>query len=221
MSRLLAVSETTGQRATATQTLARAIARRLDDRVLLVISAVALLVSLALPYWHMTLLAPQYPGGLKLAIYLGPKGLTGDVAEIDGLNHYIGMMKLESAAPLERSIAPFGILALAGLSVVAAVVRRRWTVLLVVPVVLFPFVFLADLAYWLWYFGHHLDPSAALSSAIRPFTPPVLGTGRVGQFSVVASFGVGLYLAFLAALAAAMAGVRRWCGDRNARTELG
>ena len=31
--------------------------------------------------------------------------LTGDVSEVDGLNHYIGMMKLNDAAAIERQIA--------------------------------------------------------------------------------------------------------------------
>ncbi|GBD16822.1 hypothetical protein HRbin26_01730 [bacterium HR26] len=198
----------------------RAVLSRLNDRILFALAAVALLVSLALPYWEMTLLAPQYPGGLKVAIYLGPRGLAGDVAEVNGLNHYIGMMKLEEAATFERAIAPFGIVALAAVAALAAAVRRRWTALLSVLVVLFPLIFLADLAYWLWYFGHHLDPTAALSSAIKPFTPPVLGTGRVGQFSVIARFGPGLYLAFAAALASALAIARRWQPSQR-RVEVG
>lgn len=188
----------------------RARLRVLNDRTLFALAALALLVSLALPYWHVTLVAPQYPGGLRVAIYLGPQGLAGDVAEVDGLNHYIGMKKLEEAATLERAIAPYGVVALAAAAALAAAVRRRWTALLALPIVLFPAIFLADLAYWLWYFGHHLDPTAALSSAIKPFTPPVLGTGRIGQFAAIARFGAGLYLAFAAALASAAALALRW-----------
>ncbi|MCX2728198.1 cytochrome C [Thermomicrobium sp. 4228-Ro] len=179
------------------QALVTAISR-IDDRVPFLVAAVALAASLALPYWHMTLLAPQYPGGLRVWIYLTK--LAGDVQEVNGLNHYIGMMKLEEAATFERAIAPYGVAALAALALLAAVVRRRWTAWLSLLVVVFPLIFIADLQYWLWYFGHHLDPHAALSSAIKPFTPPVLGTGRVGQFVVETRFGSGLYLAVLAAL---------------------
>ncbi|MCX7623454.1 MAG: cytochrome C [Thermomicrobium sp.] len=180
--------------------LAGALVARLGDRLPFLVAAVALALSLALPYWHMTLRAPQYPGGLRVVIYL--THLAGDVQEVNGLNHYIGMMKLEEAAVFERAIAPYGVAGLALLALLAGIVRRRWTALLALLVVVFPLVFVADLQYWLWYFGHHLDPHAALSSAIRPFTPPALGTGRVGQFVVEARFGPGLYLAFLAALSA-------------------
>lgn len=177
-----------------------AVLARIGDRVPFFLAAIMLGASLALPYWHMTLLAPQYPGGLRVVIYLTK--LAGDVQEVNGLNHYIGMMKLEEAATFERAIAPYGVAALALLALLAGLLRRRWTALLATLVVSFPIIFVADLQYWLWYFGHNLDPHAALSSAIKPFTPPVLGTGRVGQFVVETRFGSGLYLAILAALSA-------------------
>src|SRR5438094_862566 len=59
------------------------------------------------PWWHFTLFAPQYPKGLELVV--GLKGLTGDVHEIDMLNHYIGMAHLEDAAELERRLATYGV----------------------------------------------------------------------------------------------------------------
>lgn len=177
-----------------------AVLTRIGDRVPFFLAAIMLGASLALPYWHMTLLAPQYPGGLRVVVYLTK--LAGDVQEVNGLNHYIGMMKLEEAAIFERAIAPYGVAALALLALLAGLLRRRWTALLATLVVIFPVIFVADLQYWLWYFGHNLDPHAALSSAIKPFTPPVLGTGRVGQFVVETRFGSGLYLALLAALSA-------------------
>ena len=40
--------------------------------------------------------------------------------------------------------------------------------------------------------------SVALGGAIKPFTPPVLGEGKVGQFGTVAHFELGIYLAFVA-----------------------
>jgi hypothetical protein len=57
-----------------------------------------------------------------------------------------------------------------------------------------------DLFAWLYYAGHSLDPTAALSSSIKPFTPRLLGEGDIGQFSTVASFGLGFYLALIAVL---------------------
>jgi copper chaperone NosL len=200
---------------------ASGLSRWLNDRLPFGLAAVALLASLLLPYWSMTLRAPQYPGGLRVAIYLGPQGLVGDVAEVNGLNHYIGMMPLEDAARLERAVAPYGVAALALAAAMAALIRRRWMTVLSLGIVAFPVIFLADLAYWLWYYGNHLDPTAPLRGAIRPFTPPVLGVGRVGQFVVVADFGPGLYLAFTAALLAAAGAVLRWRTLSQARKPAG
>lgn len=169
------------------------------------LGAALLVVSIAFPYWNMTLLAPQYPGGLYVRIFVNR--MTGDddpvldeVREIDGLNHYIGMRPLGEAAQFERSIAIPVIVIFVGMLVVAAVWRRRWSWLLAVPPLLFPVVFLADMAYWLNEFGQNLDPYAPLSSAIQPFTPPLLGEGVVGQFRTLAALDVGWYLAAGASL---------------------
>ncbi|MEZ6235160.1 MAG: hypothetical protein R3B68_13310 [Phycisphaerales bacterium] len=165
---------------------------------------VAILVSMFLPYWTMVLEAPQYPDGLHVQAYVNH--LTGDVAEIDGLNHYIGMRPLEDAAQLERSISVYLLIAVVLLVEGAMHIHSKWAVLLVVPVIVFPPFFLIDLHLWLDHFGNNLDPAAPLSSAIKPFTPPVLGTGVIGQFKTHASAGPGLWLA-VGASACSIAGL--------------
>lgn len=182
---------------------AAATARR-RTTFLLALAAVLLSLAQALPFWSLTLHAPQYPGGLEATIYT--QQLVGDVAEIDGLNHYIGMMKLGNAARLERRLAPLAVPILALLALLAAFTGRRWSVLLALPLVLFPAVFAIDLYYWLYRAGHELASNAALRSSIRPFTPTILGEGIVGQFSTTASFELGFYLS-VAASVAAIAGI--------------
>ena len=162
------------------------------------LATVLLVVSIVLPYWHMKLLAPQYPGGLHLFAYI--YRLTGDVAEIDGLNHYIGMRPLGEAAHLERSLSIAGTAAIALLVLAAVYVHNRYAALLAIPALLYPAVFLGDLYYWLRTFGLNLDPHAALSSSVEPFVPTLLGTGRIGQFATQATPGPGLYLAAVASV---------------------
>jgi len=60
--------------------------------VMMLLAAVLLVVSIFMPYWKMTLHAPQYPKGLSVQTYVNR--MVGDVKEIDGLNHYIGMRPL-------------------------------------------------------------------------------------------------------------------------------
>lgn len=156
-------------------------------------AAVLLLVSMATPYWRMTLHAPQYPKGLHLQAYL--TRLDGDVREIDGLNHYIGMRPLGEAAALERSLSLMAVGVLVLLVVAAIFVHTKWAALLALPALAFPAGFLLDLYLWMRHFGLNLDPRAPLSAAIKPFVPPVLGEGVVGQFRTVAWPDVGLILA--------------------------
>lgn len=165
---------------------------------LLLVARVLLLVSLFLPYWHMELQAPQYPDGLHMTAYLN--SLTGDVAEIDGLNHYIGMRSLYEAAEVERMVGVFVMIAFVVMLELAAYIHTRWAVLLVAPVVFFPIVFLVDLQLWMRHFGLNLDPQAPLSNAVKPFVPTALGKGGIGQFVTIATPGMGLYLACLASL---------------------
>jgi hypothetical protein len=164
----------------------------------LLLARIALLASLFLPYWRMTLKAPQYPHGLHVQAYLDR--LEGDVAEIDSLNHYIGMRPLGEAAQFERTMAIAATVALVLLIEGAMLIHNRWAALLALPAVLFPGLFLVDLYYWMNRFGHELNPHAPLSTSIKPFTPPILGTGKVGQFSTIASAGPGLILAAAAAV---------------------
>ncbi|MBE0689483.1 MAG: cytochrome C [Anaerolineae bacterium] len=172
---------------------------------LLLIAAVLVAASIALPYWGLVLEAPQYPGGLQMRVFVNY--MTGDedpsldeVREIDGLNHYIGMKSLYEAAAFERSIAIPGVIIMIVALGIVAVLRRRWVWALALPAIAFPFIFLGDLAYWMNNYGQNLDPYAPLSSAIQPFTPPIIGEGVIGQFKTVAYVDTGWYLAVAAAV---------------------
>jgi hypothetical protein len=161
-------------------------------------AAVLIVISIFLPYWSLVLHAPQYPKGLIINAYVNH--LEGDVREIDGLNHYIGMRPLGEAAQFERSISIFAIGAL-GLLVLAAIfIHSPWAALLSLPAVCLPLVFLADLYFWLSRFGQNLDPHAALSNSVAPFTPTILGEGVIGQFRTVAYADFGLLIASAASL---------------------
>ncbi|MCK6629422.1 MAG: cytochrome C [Anaerolineae bacterium] len=162
-------------------------------------SAAALIVaSIFFPYWSLVLHAPQYPKGLVVNAYISR--LEGDVREIDSLNHYIGMRPLGDAAQLEKSISVFALIALAFLVTAAIFIHSPWAILLSLPAVLLPAVFLGDLFFWLNHFGQNLDPHAALSNSVKPFTPTLLGRGVIGQFSTDAYADIGLLMATAASI---------------------
>jgi hypothetical protein len=145
-------------------------------------------------WWRFWLYAPQYPKGLQLDIAL--TGMSGDVHEIDLLNHYIGMKHLEDAAPLERHYAAYGIALVGVLTVGLALASgKKLNKLVAIPALMLPIVFLADSIYWLASYGHQLDPHAPLK--IRPFTPEMFGNGTIGQFDTYATPALGFWLAIV------------------------
>ena len=158
--------------------------------------------SFFVPWWQFWLYAPQYPKGLSLVISLS--GMGGDVSEIDLLNHYIGMKHLSGAAPIERHLAGYGVAAIAVLTLtLLAVSGRKLNKLVAIPAIAFPLVFLADSFYWLYSFGHQLDPHAPLR--IGTFTPQMFGNGQIGQFETFARPGVGFWLAIAGVACAVLA----------------
>jgi hypothetical protein len=166
--------------------------------ILFLIAALLLIASIFLPYWKMTLQAPQYPKGLSITAYINK--LTGDVGELDGLNHYIGMRPLAEAAQLERSLSIAAVSVLSLLLVAAIFIHSKYTVLLALPAILYPFIFLGDMYFWLRNFGLNLDPTAPFSNSIKPFVPPILGVGKLAQFVTIAEVQSGFYLALTASI---------------------
>ncbi len=159
-------------------------------------ASVLLAVSVLLPYWRLNLAAPQYPDGLTVNVFVNR--MEGDVRELEGLNHYVGLPGFDEGAQAERQIAVAGIAAMVGLLVAGILIHNRWVLAFTVPALVFPLVFLADLQYWLWRYGHDLDPAAPFADAVGEFTPPVLGPAEIAQFDTVALPHVGLIFAFAA-----------------------
>lgn len=167
------------------------------------LAVVLWVVSFLRPWWQFYLFAPQYPDGLVLDISL--TGLGGDAREINMLNHYIGMKGLDEAAALERHLAVYGVALVALVTTALSfVVGRSWNWLMAMPGLLFPLGFVLDSMWWLYHFGHTLDPRAPLR--VPMFTPQFLGWGKIGQFETYAIplSGFWLSLAALGAVVVAM-----------------
>ncbi|HVR30024.1 MAG TPA: nitrous oxide reductase family maturation protein NosD [Thermoanaerobaculia bacterium] len=145
------------------------------------------------PIWRMKLRAPQYPKGLELVAY-GTR-IEGDLREINIINHYVGMEKIESAPAPEMRLYPVAVWALILLCVVAPL-HRRLAWLAAAATLALPIAILADLQWWLHRFGRNLDPGAPFR--LEPFTPLALGASKIGQFETSATLSWGL-LAMIAA----------------------
>lgn len=163
------------------------------------VAAILLALAMGLPLWTMTLLAPQYPGGLHMTAY-GDR-FAGDVREINILNHYIGMEPIEEANVLEFTLfRPAMLLTIAAVLVLGIIPLPHWLkVAEGFAIWLLPLGFIADLQWWLYRYGHSMDPLAPLR--LEPFTPRVFGTTKVMNFHNEADFAIGFWLLVGAALA--------------------
>ncbi|MBK7581540.1 MAG: cytochrome C [Myxococcales bacterium] len=175
--------------------------------IVLALAAVGLQVSsLSQPWWWIKLYAPQYPKGLQIIVSL--TGVSGDAKEVDILNHYIGMASLTQAAPTERQLAGYGIAVLA-VAVVALtlIAGKKLGRLLAAVGFVFPFAFIADSYYWMYRFGHSLNPEAPIR--LPSFTPQLFGNGKIGQFMTFAQPTTGFWMAVAAFVLLAGAAVLR------------
>jgi hypothetical protein len=153
-------------------------------RLLLLLAIPVLLTGSLLPLWRISLVAPQYAEGLTLDMYsyqivAGNGGQ--DLAEINTLNHYIGMKPIAEADFLEMKLLPFAVGVFALLALRAAAVGRIITLVdLSVLFVYFGAFSLGSFAYRLYTYGHHLDPKAPMT--IEPFMPVVIGSQQIANF---------------------------------------
>lgn len=171
----------------------------------LLLLVIPLLLGFAAPLWHMNMIAPQYPEGLGLSIYAYTVG--GDVAEVNTLNHYIGMAKIDRAALSDLDWIPFALGALALLTLrVAAVGDLRSLIDLLVLFGYFSAFSMARFYYKLYVFGHNLNPKAPIK--MTPFTPPVLGTEQIANFTATSFPGMGTV--WIGVFALGLVGLLAW-----------
>jgi copper chaperone NosL len=167
----------------------------LGPRVILLIAVLLLLPCYMFPLYDMTMFAPQYPDGLRLHIYsykLEGGNAGQDVKEINVLNHYIGMKDLAADDFSEFKWIPFVVGGLGLLFLRAAILGRLSDVLDVFMLYLYFGLFsLWSFAYKMYWYGHHLSPTAAVK--IPPFTPPLFGYSKLANFEVYSYPALGSY----------------------------
>jgi hypothetical protein len=178
-------------------------------RAALVLLVVPLVLGFSAPLWNIRMLAPQYPRGLELDIYAytieaGNQGR--DLQEINTLNHYIGMRKIDRVELSDLDWIPFALGALLLLTLrVAAVGDVRALVDLSVLTGYFCLFSAGRFVFKLHAYGHNLDPQAAFK--VDPFTPAILGEKTIANFTTwsyprAGSIWIGLFFASVLLLAA-------------------
>lgn len=149
-----------------------------------------------MPIWSTKLKAPQYPRGLTMTVY--GTYATGDIFEVDTLNHYVGMKPFRFADAAEAKLWLPSLAAAILAVIVATLFGRRWLGRLArLYLWLLPVGVMADIQYRLYLYGHQLDHDAAFR--LKPFTPLVIGKTKVLNFSATSMPGGQLLSIFAAA----------------------
>jgi hypothetical protein len=169
-------------------------------RILLAVSAMLLIGAFVFPIWRISLVAPQYPEGLGMLITVNTvKGVEPHHLEnINGLNHYIGMKRIEPDTIPELRIMPWalGALLLSGLGVAALGNRRiarLWTLIFFVGAL----AGLADFWRWQYDYGHNLDwENAPIKIPGMSYQPPLIGSKVLLNFTATSWPGAGGLAAF-------------------------
>jgi copper chaperone NosL len=155
------------------------------SRLALAVVVIPLALAFTAPLWRISMTAPQYPKGLHLDVYAHKLdgGHDGhDIAEINELNHYIGMHKIDRTELSDLDWIPFGLVALMLLTLrCAAIGNVRMLVDLFVTANFIAGFAMARFVYKLYVFGHNLDPKAAIT--IKPFTPAIFGKKQIANFA--------------------------------------
>jgi hypothetical protein len=137
----------------------------------------------SMPIWSVSLEAPNYPKEAfpqGIPVFFHFDGFSGEVHEMNTINHYIGIDPMERGGPYERVLAPYALVFTAFLMFLFIVYDGKfWSLFMAIPAAL-PVIFIGLYSYWLYWFGHNMHDYGAFK--IKPFMPTVFGDGKVAQF---------------------------------------
>jgi len=183
-------------------------------RLFVLASSLLLLGLYVLPLWTVRLRAPQYPEGLGMHIRINTvEGATEhDLTNINKLNSYIGMKRIDPDSIPELRLMPWivGGLIVTGL-LTAWFGRRRliyfWTGAFVAIAV----AGLVDFWRWEYDYGHNLDMETAIIKIPgMSYQPPLIGSKQLLNFTAVSLPGSGGLLAGAALTLALAASYLAW-----------
>jgi copper chaperone NosL len=197
------------------------------SRTLLAVASVLLLGAFVLPLWRIELVAPQYPEGLGMLIRVNT--VTGiepnDLANINGLNHYIGMKPIEPDTIPELRIMPWILAGLSAFGLLAAALgARRLLYGWLGGFVTLAIAGLIDFWRWEYDYGHNLDfEHAIIKVPGMTYQPPLIGTKQLLNFTASSWPALGaacLGVAFVLGVAALVIARRRGADVKRASVAM-
>ncbi len=160
----------------------------------------------SLPIWYVGLEAPNYPKEAfpnGIPVYFHIDGYSGDVHEMNTINHYIGMYPMERGGNVERMISPYYLLVATIFMLLYLYYNGPANSILMIPTIIAPVLFMAAFTGWLYWYGHNMQEWGAFK--IKPFMPTALGDGKVAQFTTHSYPAIGFWVMILMSVLSIMA----------------
>jgi copper chaperone NosL len=191
----------------------------LPSRIIIGIASLALVTTCFLPVWFIFLVAPQYPEGLTMNIWLNK--ITGQVDIINGLNHYIGMrhISVEMFPEFNFLIYIVGFFILFGL-VIAFTGKRKLLFFYLLLTIIGGAAAIVDFYQWGYTYGHNLDPKAPIQVPGLYYQPPLLGHKTLLNFDAYSYPDKGGWVVIGVSLLFFMVGIYEWRRSRKAKAAI-
>ncbi|WP_205573259.1 nitrous oxide reductase accessory protein NosL [Flavisolibacter nicotianae] len=169
----------------------------LPSRIIIAFASLSLLATLFLPVWFIFLIAPQYPEGLTMQIWLNK--ITGQVEIINGLNHYIGMKHISADMFPEFNFLTYIVYFFIAFGLVVALTgKRKILFAAIVLTLLGGAAAMYDFYRWGYDYGHNLDPKAAIQVPGLSYQPPLFGHKTLLNFDAYSYPDVGGWIVIAA-----------------------
>jgi copper chaperone NosL len=154
-------------------------------KLLMILAALLLLALFLFPIWSITLIAPQYPSGITMYIWINK--ITGEdpgtLQNINILNHYVGMKFIVPDTIPELKYFPWVIGIMAFIGLIIAFTGKRWLFLAWVGVLLtLAILGIYDFYLWEYDYGHNLSPTAPIKVPGMAYQPPLFGKKMLLNF---------------------------------------
>lgn len=177
-------------------------------RIFILLAGVLMITLFIWPMWSITLVAPQYPDGVQMHIYIDKIGgsTPGTLQNVNILNHYIGMKKITpESIPELRYMPPIVIFFIVTAFLIAFLDKKWMYWAWIISLILILIVGLYDFYLWEYDYGHSLDPKAPMKFEGESFQPPLIGRKEIINFTAISlphTAGVFLGISVLLGIAA-------------------
>lgn len=170
----------------------------IPSRIIVALASLGLIATYFLPVWFIFLIAPQYPEGLTMNIWLNK--ITGQVDIINGLNHYIGMKHINADMFPEFDFLVYIVAFFIVLGLIVAITgKRKLLFAYLILTIIGGAAAMIDFYKWGYDYGHNLDPKAAIQIPGLSYQPPLLGHKTLLNFDAYSYPDIGGWVVLVCA----------------------